>query len=320
MPEVDATEKRYNLNEIVRIFRMDELPDLFSLACFEAAARTLNFRAAARSVALSSAAFSDRIRRLEEHLEVGLFDRTTRRVQLTPAGQRLLTHARDLLQSARVCRDVAHGKGSVTPYALTIGTRFELGMSWLVPALEPLSLARPERTLHLAFGSGSEILARLRRGELDAVISSSRLVERGLAYVPLHIETYVFVASPRLLEDKPLAHPDDAAAHHLLDSEPSLPLFRYHLDARTDGRVLDFAGHSYLGTIGAIRQRARRGGGVGVLPRYFVQRDLEDGSLQVVFPEVEPLADTFRLVWLEGHRSSTELVNLGEELRQLPLT
>lgn len=53
--------------------------DLESLRCFAAAAATLNFRAAARRVALSPGAFSDRLRRLEEELGVPLFVRTTRR-------------------------------------------------------------------------------------------------------------------------------------------------------------------------------------------------------------------------------------------------
>src|SRR5687768_3422716 len=127
------------------------LPDLESLRCFEAAAVHLSFRVAAAQVALSPAAFSDRIRRLEEVLDTRLFERTTRRVVLTPAGRRLLPQARRCLEEARRCLDAVREDGTRTPFEIVLGTRYELGLSWLVPALDGLRDARPERTVHLYF-------------------------------------------------------------------------------------------------------------------------------------------------------------------------
>ncbi|MEQ9320960.1 MAG: LysR family transcriptional regulator, partial [Polyangiaceae bacterium] len=117
------------------------LPDLESLRCFHAAAQHLNFREAARTVGLSPAAFGDRIKRLEELLDVRLFDRTTRKVALTPAGERLWPHARQCLEQASRCAEIARGEHGTSPFALTIGTRFELGMSWITPALSELEQA-----------------------------------------------------------------------------------------------------------------------------------------------------------------------------------
>src|SRR5439155_249098 len=113
-------------------------PYLESLRCFEAAAALLNFRVAANTVALSPAAFGERIKRLEDQLEAPLFVRTTRRVALTPAGQRLVPHVRRLLADAERCAEIVHEHAAPSPYALAIGTRFELGLSWLTPALKPL--------------------------------------------------------------------------------------------------------------------------------------------------------------------------------------
>lgn len=69
------------------------LPSLDSLRCFAAAARLLNFRAAARTVALTPAALGQRIQKLEEELGAQLFRRTTRSVALTEAGLALLPAA-----------------------------------------------------------------------------------------------------------------------------------------------------------------------------------------------------------------------------------
>jgi len=69
------------------------LPSIESLRCFTAAAKLLNFRAAARSVALTPAAFGQRIKQLEEQLGTSLFHRTTRSVRLTESGLALLPAA-----------------------------------------------------------------------------------------------------------------------------------------------------------------------------------------------------------------------------------
>src|SRR5262245_60871480 len=103
------------------------LPDLESLRCFDAAATHLSFRIAAQTVALSPAAFGDRIKRLEQQLDAPLFARTTRRVALTAAGLRLVPQARRLLDEAARCLRVVHQRDVAQPFTLSLGTRFELG-------------------------------------------------------------------------------------------------------------------------------------------------------------------------------------------------
>src|SRR5687768_16790180 len=173
------------------------LPDLESLRCFEAAATHLSFRIGAQAVALSPAAFGDRIKRLEDQLDAPLFARTTRRVALTPAGLRLLPQARRVLDEAARCRRVVHQQDLAVPFALSVGTRFELGLSWLTPALPQLQAQHRERSVHLVFGDSPELLARVRNGTLDCVVTSARLTSGELSYAKLHDEEYVFVASAK---------------------------------------------------------------------------------------------------------------------------
>ncbi len=293
------------------------LPDLESLRCFDAAATRLNFRAAAAQVALSPAAFSDRIHRLEEQLGHALFHRTTRRVTLTRAGERLWPRVRTALDAARAC--LSAGAEGEAPYELTISTRFELGLSWLVPALERLERAHPERTLHLHFGDSPEMLLALRRGTIDCAVSSARLVEANLRYALLHREAYVLVAAPALLKRTPFSRPEQSAGHRLLDISGDLPLFRYFLDAQPAEERWSFERAQHLGTIGAVRARALAGQGVAVLPRYFVGGDVKAKRLQALFGSRPLQADHFRLVWRKGHPREAQLEQLADELRALPI-
>jgi DNA-binding transcriptional LysR family regulator len=294
------------------------LPDLESLRCFQAAAIRLNFRAAARAVALSPAAFSDRIQRLEAQLGALLFIRTTRRVRLSPDGERLLPQAQKVLAEAERCAELV-GTGEPTPFELYLGTRWELGMSWVLPGIQEIERGRPEQKLHLAFGNGPPLLERLQRGQIDAVIGSMRITGGKLDYVPLHEEAYSFVASPKTLKKHPIKRPEDAQAHTLIDTSDSLVLYRYWLDRAPSQNSWLFGHLRFLGTIGAIRQWILEEDGVAVLPTYFIQEDLDAGRLVLVMPKVKPAKDWFRLIWLQGHPREAELREIGAQLSQMPL-
>ena len=295
------------------------LPDLESLRCFDAAASHLSFRTAAQTVALSPASFGDRIKRLEHTLGAALFARTTRRVALTPAGLRLVPQARRVLDEAARCTRVVHEQDLAVPFSLAVGTRFELGLSWLTPALPRLQARRPERTVHLVFGDSPELLARVRNGVLDCALTSARLTAGELSYAKLHEEDYVFVANARQIRRHPLARASHAAQHALIDAAPDLPLFRYFLDALRTREVWRFAKVEYLGAIAAIRLRVLQGAGVAVLPRYFVAADLRARRLVRVMPAIELVREAFRLVWRTGHSREAALRELASDLATVPV-
>lgn len=295
------------------------LPDLTTLQCFLALSRHLNFRAAARAVSLSPAAFGERIKRLEEEVGAPLFERTTRQVKLTALGATLRPHAQDLIERGWRWADVANDSHQASPYELRIGTRFELGMSWLVPSLTTLETKRPERSINIKWGTDDELLRLLTTGELDAMISSVRLNDPSLRVAPLHREDYVFVSSSQLKIPAELSAAD-APSLTLIDTEAHCPLFRYFLDALSSGELWRFKRVEEMGTIGAVRARVKEGVGVAVLPRYFVQRDLEDGSLTQLCADITLHHDFFRLVWHAEQVQAHLLHELVEDLSAIPLS
>ncbi len=288
--------------------------DLDSLRCFVAVARTLKFRTAAETLGMSVTAVSERMARLEENLGVVLLERTTRRVALTEAGLRLLPHARALLDQAEKCGVVARGDGRPSPFSLTIGTRYELGLSWLVPALRPLSEARPERTIHLYMGDTADLLERLERGLVDACVLSAGPRRASIRQRLLHEEQYVLVAARSIC-----LNAQTAPHHTLLDATPDLPLFQYFRDLHPEVADWSFGRHLYLGGIGAIRALALDRQGIAVLPLYFVRADLDAGRLVALADPCFLGRDHFRLLWRDDHPRATELDRLADALRAFPL-
>jgi LysR family transcriptional regulator, glycine cleavage system transcriptional activator len=266
-------------------------------------------------VHLSPAAFSDRMQRLEEELGASLFERTTRKVALTEAGRRLLPLAREVLEGEARLKAVGRDPGRAAPFELYVGTRYELGLSWLSPALKGLEHARPERKLHLYNGDTPDLLLRLERGDVDVIVASMRLTSPNLIYAALHPEEYVFVSARSGLRRR-----EDANRHTLVDVSRDLPLFRYFLDSLPDAEPWPFARVEYMGGIGNIRRRLLDGEGrVAVLPKYFTRDDLVAKRLVRLLPRTPLRSDSFRLVWRRDHPRGNEMLKLAEELRARPL-
>ena len=294
------------------------LPSIDSLRCFVAAARLLNFRKAARSVALTPAAFGQRIKQLEEQLGVALFSRNTRSVLLTGPGIAFRPYAERCIAVAEDAVRAARGDAGPAPLDLIVGTRHELGLSWILPQFGRLEQAHPWLQLHLYFGSGSDLLLRVRTLEIDCAVTSTLLSEPKLDGIRLHREHYRFVAATKLLQKSRFTEDADAARHTLLDIDPGLPLFRYWKDAAGGGR-LTFGRYRWLGTIAAIRARVLEQAGVAVLPEYLVRRDIASGRLQPLLSKVVPLHDHFRLVYRADDPRRTIFESLAASLMEVPL-
>jgi DNA-binding transcriptional LysR family regulator len=271
------------------------LPSVDSLRCFTAAAKFLNFRAASRAVALTPAAFGQRIKQLEEQLGAQLFVRTTRSVRLSAEGLALLPAAQRALASVEECTTAVKRDGALPPMDLVIGTRHELGLSWLLPQIDRWKEVFPSVEVHLYFGSGPDLVSRVRSMQLDCAVTSTRLADPKLEGLRLHREDYVLVAAPALLAEKPFRVPADAKVHTLVEVSDDMALFRYWREA-ANAVDLEFGKLTRFGTIEAIRQRVLAGAGVAVLPKYLVERDLETKRLKLVLPKIVPLHDHFRLV------------------------
>ena len=76
-------------------------------------------------------------------------------------------------------------------------------MSWILPQLPRLRRRHPHLTFNVYFGSGSDILLRVRAGEIDCAVGSMRLDDSKLDALALHREDYVFVGAPQLLARAP---------------------------------------------------------------------------------------------------------------------
>lgn len=176
--------------------------ELRHLKYFVAVAEELHFGRAALRLHISQPPLSQQIKSLEDELGTGLFIRTSRKVELTPAGKALVTRARAMLAMAQAAKDEV---GRVAA-----GLEGVLRLGFVTPAMDgplPGLIARYRREkpgvrFELKEASSLDQLEGLRSGELDlAVLRGHGRKLHGLASKPFMRETYVLA----LPKDHPLA-------------------------------------------------------------------------------------------------------------------
>ena len=292
-----------------------QLPDLESLRCFVAAVQTQNFRKAAQLVHLSPSAFTERIQKLELELDAVLFVRTTRHIGLTEEGARLLPLAQSLLDAAQMFQHKATEKP--TEVTLTLGTRYELGLSFLLPFLERDRIDFPSLKIQLFFGDAPSLTHALLASEVDFVFSSMRLDSPQIKVQTTHEEDYVLVARPKLARE--IRSLNDLRSQTLVDIAPSFPLCRYFTEPHQLNPQKLFANAFFLGTIAALLYWVKRQDALAVLPRYFVQAELASNELSVVLPDFALQHDYFRVFWRQNHWAEASILELAERLASCKL-
>jgi LysR family hydrogen peroxide-inducible transcriptional activator len=166
------------------------------LRAFVAVAEQLHFRDAAASIGTSQPALSGAVAALEESLGVQLLERTTRRVLLTAAGERLATRARTVLEAmARLMEEADAARAPFTG-ALRLGV-IPTVAPYLLPTVLRLVRDRyPDLDLQVHEEQTASLLDGLGAGRLELLLLAVPLGAPGVAELPLFDEDFVLV-TPR---------------------------------------------------------------------------------------------------------------------------
>ncbi len=197
----------------------DEL-DLRALRYFIAAAEDLHFTRAAARLFVAQQALSRDIARLERQLGTPLFARTTRRVALTPAGERLLGRARELIALHDLTwRELHPGARTLVVDLLSEGRRTGLRV------LDAVREASPDEEFRGTYGGGmGRTIGRLLAGDIDIglgrAVWSDHTATRGIETHPLRYEALALL----LPDDHPLARLETVPVGALRDVEVDVNL------------------------------------------------------------------------------------------------
>ena len=168
---------------------------LTELKYIVAVAREKHFGRAADACFISQPTLSVSIKKLEDELEVKLFERNANEVTVTPLGEEIVRQAQSVLEQAANIKEIAKRGKDPLAGALKLGVIYTIG-PYLLPALVRQAIARtPQMPLMLQENFTVKLLEMLRTGEIDCAILAEPFPDTGLATADLYDEPFM-VAVP----------------------------------------------------------------------------------------------------------------------------
>jgi LysR family hydrogen peroxide-inducible transcriptional activator len=168
---------------------------LTELRYIVAVARERHFGRAAEACFVSQPTLSVAIKKLEDELDVKLFERGGSEVSVTPLGDEIVRQAQAVIEQAAAIKEIAKRGKDPLSGPLRLGIIYTIG-PYLLPDLVRHAIEMtPQMPLMLQENFTVKLLEMLRTGELDCAILAEPFPEQGLALAPLYDEPFV-VAVP----------------------------------------------------------------------------------------------------------------------------
>ena len=252
---------------------------LTELKYIVAVARERHFGRAADACFVSQPTLSVAVKKLEEELDVKIFERSSNEVTITALGEDIVRQAQSVLDQAAEIKEIAKRGKDPLAGVLTLGVIYTIG-PYLLPDLVRQSIARtPQMPLMLQENFTVKLLEMLRTGEIDCAILAEPFPDTGLAIAPLYDEPFL-AAVP---STHPLAQQESISTQQL-KNETMLLLgaghcFRDHVlevcpefaryASNAEGIRRSFEGSS----LETIKHMVAAGMGVTLVPRLSVAND-----------------------------------------------
>lgn len=250
------------------------IPPLNALRAFEAVARHLSFRIAAEELHVSHSAISHHIRELESRVDIRLFNRTTRRVALTPEGARFYPVIKDAFD--RIERGTAELLDSRLAGVLTVQVYITTAMRWLLPRLSKFQQFHADVEVRL---STSFQEWGFRPEGIDVGIVLDNDDNPNLFYQYLYTGIVTPVCAPAMMiGERGLRQPADLSRLPLIDVYTSPNDWSRWLKAASLGdmpRLITAQYDTYL----LAMEAAAAGDGVAMAEVHDVEEDILQGRL-----------------------------------------
>ena len=280
---------------------------LTELRYIVAVARERHFGRAAEACFVSQPTLSVAVKKLEEELDVKIFERGGNEVSVTPLGEAIVRQAQVVIEQAAAVKEIAKSGKDPLSGALKLGIIYTIG-PYLLPDLVRQAIERvPQMPLMLQENFTVKLLDMLRSGEIDCAIMAEPFPDAGLAVAPLYDEPFM-VAVPK---SHPLAKRKKVSSQEL-KQETMLLLGTGHcfrdqvlevcpefarFSSNADGIRKSFEGSS----LETIKHMVASGMGVTVVPQLSVPKGAQP---HVAYLKFEPPVPTRRVV-LAWRRSFT---------------
>ena len=278
---------------------MAKLPDFEGLAIFAKVVELRSFAGAATELALSKATVSKAVSRLEQRLGARLFNRTTRRLALTDAGQKLSERAARLLADGEAVESEALAQAVAPRGLVRLAVPMTFGVKAVAPILPQFLAQYPDVAidLHLSDAMVDLIGEGFDAGLRIASLPDSSLIARRLCAMP----RYTVASTAYLKRHGRPTHPMQLAQHRCLGyAYLSTPGVWHYANAKGEQASVRPAGPLRVNNGEALMPALLAGLGIADLPDFIAGEAIASGAVEVILKDWKQTEGAVHLVMPPG--------------------
>ena len=253
---------------------------LNDMALFVEVAKAKGFRAAEEATGIPNSTLSRRISELEKSIGLRLLHRTTRKVELTEAGQIYFERCKRIIAEARLAHEQLGEMLTQPTGVLSASLPADFAITWLAPLITEFAEAYPgirfdfDLTPRRVDLISERFDVAIRIGESD----DSQLIARRIAtFTP-----YLYASPDYLVKMGEPQDPHSLSSHECLSRVAG---GRWELHRGQHSEQVTIGGRFILNSIGMIRRLAALSVGIAMLPEEIVADDVKEGRLRRILPE-----------------------------------
>jgi LysR family transcriptional regulator, transcriptional activator of the cysJI operon len=256
--------------------------NLAFLKLFKEIAQTRSMTRAAAHCGISQSAASQHVHEVESRLGAPLLDRSTRPMELTPAGRRLMEFARDVLRrEEQFRRELAELKQQVEG-TVRVASIYSVGLSEMSRVREQFARRYPEAQLLVEYMRPGRIYDAVLDGSVDLGLVSYPEPRRDFAVIPWREEQMAVAVAPgHPLAARAVVVPADLEGQDFIGFDEDLPIRRMQdRFLREQGVTVNLS--MQFDNIQMIKEAVALGSGISILPARTMQAEIEQGRLAAV--------------------------------------
>ncbi len=277
-----------------------------AMRVFNAVASHGNFAAAARDLGMSTSSVSRHVMELEDELGVRLLNRTTRRLSLTEQGRQYHDRSTGILDDLDDLNSITQDSQEKPTGRLRVTASLTLGESWIVPLLPRFYEQYPDIVIILDI---SDRVVDLVEEGFDVGIRSGDLKESSMISRKLMEVKYIACASPGYCDTNGMPRElKELASHRCIQySHPAQEWETWWFDLKGKEHRVEIEGIIVVNNTWAVRDLMINGMGIGYVPDYVVERDIEKGRLVRIFSDYDASVDPVHVVYPHKRHLTTKI-------------
>lgn len=295
--------------------KRNKMDRLWAMTVFVRVAEAGSFSRAAESLDLANATVTTCIRNLEQHLQVTLIHRDTRRLHLTEEGEIYLQRARDVLSRIEEAETEVRSHLGELRGPLVIEAPIAIGHALLTPMLPTFAARHPGISTALTLSNQSH---NLIERAIDVAIRMGQVEGDDLVARPIYEARYLVCCAPALLSEVP-EHPSQLDPHRCLGMLPEGRRTPTSWQLERDGELVMVRpeGALMFNSSDALLHAARQGAGIIHVLDIFANRHLASGELVQLYPDWDTEARTFYAVSTKARAGSAKVRAFNEFLGEI---